>query len=177
MSTVTIVFSKDHGWAIIAATAIGLECILTGAFSMNYARKTFFTPKFLEENFGKQHAEEIGGVIAKGGYPDMGNGRYAEKLSYREWLLFNNAARAHLNFTETVGITIPTILIASIHYPKQAAILGAIHFIGKLLYGIGYVKGGAKKRILGAIPATMSSFVVFIFAFASGVKLVRGLKK
>jgi hypothetical protein len=33
----------------------------------------------------------------KGGYPDMGNGRYAAKLSDDDWLKFNNYQRAHYN--------------------------------------------------------------------------------
>jgi hypothetical protein len=33
-------------------------------------------------------------------YPDMGNGRYSEKLSYKEWFEFNNAIRVHYNYIE-----------------------------------------------------------------------------
>lgn len=29
--------------------------------------------------------------LPQGGYPDMGNGRYSDLLSYDKWLLFNNA--------------------------------------------------------------------------------------
>jgi hypothetical protein len=33
----------------------------------------------------------------KGGYPDMGSGRYSAKLSDEEWIKFNNYQRAHYN--------------------------------------------------------------------------------
>ena len=48
----------------------------------------------MEENFGKQIVEDpilkradLGDL--KGGYPDMGNGVYADKLSYEQWVSFN----------------------------------------------------------------------------------------
>ena len=52
----------------------------------------------MKKNFGTVHQQEINEQIKKGGYPDMGNGRYSEKLSYSDWIKFNNAQRAHLNF-------------------------------------------------------------------------------
>jgi hypothetical protein len=33
--------------------------------------------------------------VPKGGYPDMGNGKFGKKLGYREWFEFNTAQRAH----------------------------------------------------------------------------------
>ena len=34
------------------------------------------------------------------GYPDMGNGWFADKLTYEQWFLFNLDQRAHKNFLE-----------------------------------------------------------------------------
>jgi hypothetical protein len=52
----------------------------------------------MRDNFGEEHKLVTGLDIEKGGYPDMGNGRYSAKLPYQEWYRFNNAQRVHNNF-------------------------------------------------------------------------------
>ena len=44
--------------------------------------------------------QERGLSALKGGYPDCGNGIYADKLSYEDWYKFNKKQRGHLNFLE-----------------------------------------------------------------------------
>jgi hypothetical protein len=36
----------------------------------------------MRDNFGEEHKNATGRDAEKGGYPDMGNGRYSSKLSY-----------------------------------------------------------------------------------------------
>ena len=36
----------------------------------------------------------------EGGYPDNGEGHYAQYLSYKEWVEFCNHQRVHWNFVE-----------------------------------------------------------------------------
>lgn len=43
----------------------------------------------MENNFKEIHKSETGDEIEEHGYPDMGNGKYAEKLSYKDWYEFN----------------------------------------------------------------------------------------
>ena len=38
----------------------------------------------------------------------MGNGRYAATLSYKDWLAFNNAQRAHYKVVEDV---VPVVIL------------------------------------------------------------------
>jgi hypothetical protein len=60
-------------------------------------RKRVFTKEFMER-FKETHLKETGQAeIPKLGYPDMGSGRYAQELSYKDWYDLNNAQRAHLN--------------------------------------------------------------------------------
>ena len=42
------------------------------------------------KKFEEIHKKEFGEVPPLHGFPDMGNGRYAEQLSYGEWFKFNN---------------------------------------------------------------------------------------
>lgn len=53
------------------------------------ARKRVFSKEFLEKNFKQIHENEVGGELPDLGFPDMGNGRFAEKLSYKDWFEFN----------------------------------------------------------------------------------------
>ena len=57
-----------------------------GAFVVGPSRFKFFPKEFMEKNFKTEHEEAFPGEpLPLNGYPDMGNGRYAEKLSYKEW--------------------------------------------------------------------------------------------
>ncbi len=39
----------------------------------------------MKEHFQKDHMEAFGEDIGKGGYPDMGSGKYSQKLTYKQW--------------------------------------------------------------------------------------------
>jgi len=67
------------------------ECFLIGFLIPGGARGKTFTKEFMQEHFGEEHKRETGEEIAAGGYPDMGNGRYAAKLPYTKWIAFNRA--------------------------------------------------------------------------------------
>jgi hypothetical protein len=76
------------------------------------------------------------------GYPDMGNGRYAAKLSDEDWVTFNNYQRAHYNYIEGIAVIVILTLMAGIWYPRLAVITGIAYIIGRQLYAIGYQTGG-----------------------------------
>ena len=63
-------------------------------------RSKTFPLQLLEENFGRDHFQEVcqNGKIrsegpSKGGFPDCGSGRYSDLLSYEAWYKFNAATR------------------------------------------------------------------------------------
>ena len=93
----------------------------------------------MEENFGKMHMEDETmkkkGASLKdlaNGYPDMGNGRYAEKLSYKEWYDFNRVQRVHKNFLESLTVIVVLILINGIANPISSIVLGGAYFLVRL---------------------------------------------
>ena len=46
----------------------------------------------MEKNFKTEHEQAYPGQnLPIGGLPDMGNGRFSEKLTYKEWFEFNVA--------------------------------------------------------------------------------------
>jgi len=47
------------------------------------------------------HEQDFPGEqVNKEGYPDMGSGRYSDKLSWKDWYYFNLAQRCHMNYLE-----------------------------------------------------------------------------
>lgn len=67
-------------------------------------RKYFKSEEFLKkpevQQMQEEHKKAFGTTISAQGYPDMGNGRYAQHMPYKEWVAFNNAQRSHYNMIE-----------------------------------------------------------------------------
>lgn len=85
MTAVFIILSANYGYVLITAAVLALEVILIGGLVPGRLRRTFFNERFMKEKFSEIHAAEVREEIGVGGYPDMGNGRYSQLLSYGEW--------------------------------------------------------------------------------------------
>ena len=88
----------DYGYVLIVAALIAFEIISIGFMFPGRLRGTIFTEEFMKQNFGAEHKSATGFEIEKGGYPDMGNGVYSQRLPYKDWYAFNNAQRCHYNY-------------------------------------------------------------------------------
>jgi glutathione S-transferase len=128
----------------------------------------------MKTNFGEQHKTSTGVEIEKGGYPDMGNGRYSAKLSYDQWYKFNNAQRAHYNFVEFAPSCFVMLFISGIYFPIPAAVMGLALFIGRLIYSVGYVNGGPKGRLIGAIIGDLVLLGLLGLSLASAIMFIQG---
>ena len=83
----------EYPYVILACVILCIECILFSFFTGRQRGKVF-SREFMEENFGEEHIEamneeEVERELSAGGFPDGGDGRYSEKLSYRDWYIFN----------------------------------------------------------------------------------------
>lgn len=133
-----------------------------------------FNEEYMRTNFGEEHRNATGNEITVGGYPDMGSGRYSSKLTYEHWYKFNNAQRVHYNFIEFAPSMFVVLLIAGVYFPVAAAVLGLVHFIGRIIYSIGYANGGPTGRFVGVILNDLSLLGLLGLAFASGIMLAMG---
>mmetsp|Transcript_21366 Transcript_21366/g.26294 ORF Transcript_21366/g.26294 Transcript_21366/m.26294 type:complete len:113 (+) Transcript_21366:3-341(+) len=104
-SYVRIEVPEEYPFVALIAGLICVECILVGFLGPGRIRGQIFNKQFMEENFGKMIMEDP--VLKqsdtrnlKSGYPDMGNGVYADKLSYKDWITWNKMSRAHSNFLD-----------------------------------------------------------------------------
>lgn len=173
----TISVPAKYGWVILASAAIGFQCFVTGFAIAQKKRMKYFNKKFMEENFQEAH-KAVGGdlPLPKGGYPDQGNGRYSDKLTYEQWFDFNNAQRVHQNYTENIGVVVPATLIAGLAFPQTAAIAGGAHILGRFLYAMGYTsKKGGDNREAGAFLAHGSTVLNVVLSLVAAVRIIKGI--
>ena len=124
-------------------------------------RRQIFNKDFMAQ-FNELHQEAFGTTLPFGGYPDTGNGIYAEKLSYKDWFTFNNWQRAHLNFWETIAPVFTLLLICAIHQRTLAVVCGFTIFFGRVIYSLGYCAKGPKGRLVGAIMYDLAFVAAFV---------------
>lgn len=134
--------------------------ILTMLASINIGklRREYFTEEFQEKNFGEEHRKAFGPnqKPAKGGYPDVGDGRYSDKLTYEQWHKFNNAQRAHQNSLEQLPMFLTAILVGGQIFPKLSALVGLLICVGRIQYIRGYASKGPNGRVIGALMSLLS---------------------
>ncbi len=119
----------------------------------------------------EEHKKAFGVPINDLGYPDMGNGRYAQLLPYTEWYEFNNAQRGHYNMVESSAPVLATLLAGGLIFPKTSAGLGLAYAIGMILFSLGYSgKQGANGRTLGAMLRSVSSLALTAISFGFALK-------
>ena len=99
----------------------------------------------------------------------MGEGRYAEKLSYKDWVEFNNAVRVHLNFVEALPMTVFFLFVGGLTLPKFAVFTGFFNVLTRLIYTCMYLKRGSDARVIGAVAG---SLFVYLLGAASFVDLI-----
>ena len=90
--------------------------------------------------FDQIHEKEVGGKAPRLGFPDMGNGKFSQDLTYSDWFNFNNWQRVHYNFLEHLCPILLWLFISSLYQPIATAILGFLYGFGRILYSIGYCK-------------------------------------
>jgi hypothetical protein len=66
------------------------------------------------------------------------------------------------------------LFIAGVYFPIPAAVLGLVIFIGRLIYSFGYVNGGPKGRIFGALFGDVGVAGLLGLSIASGIMLASG---
>lgn len=174
--TVTIDLDVGHGCVILALSAISIHYFIVGFFMALPARSKIFNKEYLQKNFGEIHSSEVGGEIAGGGYPDMGSGRYAEKLSYGDWFRFNNAQRAHYNYLESLPIVLCLGAGAGIQLPWEAFGVLVVYLVARIFYTVGYTMKGPNGRLIGALLGNFCLLGLMGLSIASGViVVVKGL--
>jgi len=161
------VFPASYGVILLEVLVICLHCTITG-FAIGGLRKQFFNEKFMQKNFPTLKG-------AKGGFPDMGQGRISDKLSDDEWFRFNNAQRAHYNYVEGLPAIVCSLLVSGISYPRFSFVLGVVYIVGRALYISGYLTKGPAGRTPGVYILDLALFLLIGAACFSSVELAGGM--
>ena len=171
MSTyMQLTLPEFYPWVLLTAGMVSFECVIIG-FTAGGSRGKLFSTEFMQTHFSEAHKKAFKKAPPSGGYPDHGNGVYGDKLTYKDWFEFSIAQRAHKNFLEQVTIVVFSILAAGVTLPYVAVAVGALYFIGRLIFAIGYIRrsseGTSKGRVLGTIICIVSVFVLLALALYS----------
>ena len=77
-------FQIPEDYPLVMGVALAMSWqMFTQGFAVPGLRKKIFNKDFMEKEFGAIHQRELKEPILGGGYPDTGNGKYSEKLSYK----------------------------------------------------------------------------------------------
>ena len=101
----------------------------------------------------------------------MGNGRYSDKLSYKDWYLFNVQQRIHYNYLESVTSVMCWLLIAGCKYSWVAVGLGSGYIIARIMYHVGYSLKGPQGRVIGFIIGQLCAAALFVFSILSPLRM------
>jgi len=149
----TDLLTQDYSYCILVVILQAVHFFVLGQ-GIRHLREVYFSEQWLNENFGKEN-KDAGFVEFSSkslGYPDMGNGKYMDKRSYKDWFTFNNAQRGHQNYLEFLAITIVSLLIAGLFKPLLAATIGFVGILGREFYVFGYsYLNNPKYRLVGAL--------------------------
>ena len=146
---VAVTFPEEYGYVLLSLIGIAFHCFTQ---ALRIGRYNFMSLQFIKENLtdeNKQYNELYGHDIPKGGYPDMGDGRHAAKLPYKEWLKFNAGQRAHQNYLEGLPIVMTFVAIAGLKYPLFTAVNSVVYILGREFFCSGYRANGANGRLRG----------------------------
>ena len=139
MSTYTVVLPKEFPMVCLAALILCLQCFITGFIVVLPARLKAFNKGFMSK-FKEEHQKHFeGSEPSVGGWPDAGEGRYSDKLSYKAWVELNNAMRVHLNFVEYLPMVLVYLMIGGLVLPRAAMWVGFINAFARLIYTYMYV--------------------------------------
>mmetsp|Transcript_52737 Transcript_52737/g.115630 ORF Transcript_52737/g.115630 Transcript_52737/m.115630 type:complete len:144 (+) Transcript_52737:43-474(+) len=86
---------------------------------------------------------------------------------------FNCVQRAHQNTLESWGPVTILALVNGLVYPVVSAGLFALWQVGRIIYGIGYAKGGPTGRMAGGIISHLGDLPLFLMAFYSGAVIAK----
>ena len=166
-SALSIVLPKEYPLILLACCILCIECFLMGMIAVAPARFSIFNKEYMN-TFEKEHAEAFPGTSpATGGFPDCGEGRYAQKLPYKDWVKFNNAMRVHMNFVEQLPMMLSILVLSGLFLPKIAMYCGFILAGARAIYAIMYLRSGSDARKLGAIAGSLPLYLLAIAAFVT----------
>ena len=139
-----IMMPVEYPFIILASVLLCLECLMFSYWTIK-ERRRLFTREWLADNFEEEHMQAVSEdtkgnqvplEIPAGGFPDCGEGRFSEKLSYRDWIIFNQTHRVHANFVEGLPAILTIILSSGFLLP---ALTTLVAYVTIFLRALGFI--------------------------------------
>ena len=94
-----MVIPEGYPYVMLMGVLLCIECSVFSYWTIS-ARRRIFSREWLAENFEEEHIQAMSpelteknqrppSEISTGGFPDNGDGRYSEKLTYKDWFVFS----------------------------------------------------------------------------------------
>ena len=164
-----LVVPREYPIVILACVVLCIECFVFGMIFVAPARVKTFNAEFMKQ-FEDEHEKAFpGSKPAFMGFPDAGDGRYSQKLEYKDWVEFNNAMRVHQNFIEQLPMILAVLVFSGLYLPKLSAAVGIINAVARVIYAIMYKTSGSDARKIGAVAGSLPLYILGICAFFKAV--------
>lgn len=105
---------------------------------VSVSRGRIFTKEFMSQ-FDSEMPEGI--TAGVGGAPDDGNGKFSDKLSYKDWVSFNVMQRIHKNFYESFVVVTAVAAIGGLVFPWVTVFVFPVWMLGRFCYGPAIMTG------------------------------------
>ena len=158
------VYSPDVICVMLSILALIIGYILVTFLITYRVRNKVFNPVWMTENWDEEwKAAGLGEKASQAGYPDMGSGPFSKKLSYSQWIYFNNAQRCQGNFLEQINFMLVSVVFTALWSPWAAFALMMTFCVSRLLFSMGYLSWGPKGRLVGAILGDLAHLTGIVF--------------
>ena len=161
---IAVTLPQEYPLVLLSATLLCIECF-TISFTAVKPRMKTFNAYFMKQ-FAEEHKREMpGSEPAAGGWPDAGEGRYSDKLEYKEWVQFNCVMRVHQNYVESLPTSLIVLAVGGLVLPYVSMAVGFFNAVTRLIYTVMYMKYGSNSRVLGAVAGSLPMYLLMLVVF------------
>ena len=161
-ATLSIVLPKEYPLILLGCVILCIECFAMGMVAVAPRRMKHFNKEFMAQ-FNDEHEKAFPGTKpAPGGFPDCGDGRYAAKLSYGDWVHFTNGMRVHQNFVEGLPVILTILCVVGLFLPKITMWVAFINAGARVIYAAMYLTKGSDSRVIGAVSGSLPLYTLLL---------------
>ena len=164
MATSYFQVELDPVWGPRSLAVIGLTLVQFMVINFSGGRyRKYFRKEEMEKKFGHHFEKRPEKSVPKGGYPDCGNGKHSDLLTYKEWYEFNLAQRTAKNYLESITLLTFALFVLTIVQPWYAFWHGLFNLVMRSLYTFFYNQS-AKARVYAAPLLLFNQTIVLVEA-------------
>lgn len=126
------VTKENYRW-ILLKVFVQIMVYFAVNMSNGRLRASYFTPSFMEDNFGATF-KDLGKPVPQLGVPDCGNGRFSDKLPYDKWVSYNCAQYTANTAIQSITSTVLITLGLGIYLPITGLVVGLFFIVWRIVH-------------------------------------------